>query len=171
MKKTRNKQANIEEAGVNVSSQRPNILYIRSHDTGRYIQPYGYGVSTPNMQRFAEQGVLFRNAFCAAPTCSPSRAALRTGQYPHKSRRKKQPRSQGAGTCGRIADKIGRMACHGQRALPDLQSGLGSQTFQPIGRKSTMSSLTFLNGKKKRHHPLQRSSAACRIEGGRVECR
>lgn len=60
-----------------------NILYLHSHDTGRYIQPYGYDVPTPNLQRFAEQGVLFRNAFCAGPTCSPSRAALLTGRYPH----------------------------------------------------------------------------------------
>lgn len=63
----------------------PHILYLHSHDTGRYIQPYGYAVETPNLQRFAEQGVLFRNAFCAAPTCSPSRAALLTGQYPHQT--------------------------------------------------------------------------------------
>lgn len=62
---------------------RPNILYIHSHDTGRYIQPYGYPVATPHLQRFAEQGVVFRQAFCASPTCSPSRAALLTGQYPH----------------------------------------------------------------------------------------
>jgi arylsulfatase A-like enzyme len=62
---------------------RPNILYLHSHDTGRYIQPYGYAVRTPHLQRFAEQGVLFRNAFCAGPTCSPSRAALLTGTWPH----------------------------------------------------------------------------------------
>lgn len=62
---------------------RPNIVYIHSHDTGRYIQPYGYAVPTPNLQRLAEQGMLLRNAHCAAPTCSPSRAALLTGQSPH----------------------------------------------------------------------------------------
>jgi arylsulfatase A-like enzyme len=62
---------------------RPNILYLHSHDTGRYIQPYGHAVATPRLQRLAEQGVLFRQAFCAAPTCSPSRAALLTGQAPH----------------------------------------------------------------------------------------
>jgi arylsulfatase A-like enzyme len=64
---------------------RPNIIYIHSHDTGRYIQPYGYAIPTPNMQRLAEEGVLFRKAFCAAPTCSPSRAALLTGQSAHSS--------------------------------------------------------------------------------------
>ena len=63
----------------------PNILYIHSHDTGRYVQPYGHAVPTPHIQRLAEQGVLFRQAFCGAPTCSPSRAALLTGQSPHSS--------------------------------------------------------------------------------------
>ena len=64
---------------------RPNILYLHSHDTGRAIQPYGHAVATPQLQRLAEQGVLFRQAFAAAPTCSPSRAALLTGQCPHSS--------------------------------------------------------------------------------------
>ena len=63
----------------------PNILYIHSHDTGRYVQPYGYAIPAPNIQRLAEQGVLFRQAFCAAPTCSPSRASLLTGQCAHAS--------------------------------------------------------------------------------------
>ena len=60
---------------------RPNILYLHSHDTGRYIQPYGEQVPMPNVQALADQGVLFRQAFCAAPTCSASRACLLTGQY------------------------------------------------------------------------------------------
>ncbi|MFP4052889.1 MAG: sulfatase [Phycisphaerae bacterium] len=64
---------------------RPNILYIHSHDTGRYIQPYGYGIATPHLQNLAEEGVLFRQAFCAGPTCSPSRAGLVTGQPAHSA--------------------------------------------------------------------------------------
>jgi N-sulfoglucosamine sulfohydrolase len=64
---------------------KPNILYLHSHDTGRYIQPYGHAVPAPNLQRFAEQGILFRQAFCAAPVCSASRASLLTGQCPHRS--------------------------------------------------------------------------------------
>jgi len=63
----------------------PNILYIHSHDTGRYVQPYGHAVPAPNLQRLAEQGVLFRQAFCANPTCSPSRACLLTGRYAHSN--------------------------------------------------------------------------------------
>jgi arylsulfatase A-like enzyme len=64
---------------------RPNILYIHSHDTGRYVQPYGFQVPTPNIQLLADQGVLFREAFSVAPTCSGSRASLLTGQYCHNN--------------------------------------------------------------------------------------
>jgi arylsulfatase A-like enzyme len=62
---------------------RPNIIYLHTHDTGRHIQPYGAPVPTPRIQRLAEEGVLFLNAFSAAPTCSPSRAGLLTGSSPH----------------------------------------------------------------------------------------
>lgn len=72
-------------AKARTGARRPNILYIHSHDTGRYVQPYGHAVPTPNLMRLAEEGVLFRNAFSAAPTCSPSRAALLTGQCAHSS--------------------------------------------------------------------------------------
>lgn len=61
----------------------PNFLYLNSHDTGRFVQPYGHPVQTPSLQAFATQGALFRQAFAVAPTCSPSRAALLTGEYPH----------------------------------------------------------------------------------------
>jgi len=61
----------------------PNIVYVHSHDTGRCVQPYGRQVVTPNIQRLADQGLLFRNAFSASPSCSPSRAALLTGRWPH----------------------------------------------------------------------------------------
>lgn len=64
---------------------KPNIVYIHSHDTGRYIKPYGHSVDTPNLQKLAEQGILFRKAFTVAPTCSPSRACLLTGQSAHNN--------------------------------------------------------------------------------------
>jgi N-sulfoglucosamine sulfohydrolase len=67
------------------ASFRPNIVYIHSHDSGRYLSPYGQSVPTPNLQRLAQEGIVFRRAFSAAPTCSPSRAALLTGLYPHSN--------------------------------------------------------------------------------------
>jgi len=59
----------------------PNLLYLHSHDTGRHVQPYGFDVATPNIQRFADEGTLYTQAFSAAPVCSPSRAALLTGTF------------------------------------------------------------------------------------------
>ena len=49
------------------------------------MQPYGFQVPTPNIQMLADQGVFFRQAFCASPTCSGSRASLLTGQYCHSN--------------------------------------------------------------------------------------
>ncbi|MCB1105184.1 MAG: sulfatase [Opitutaceae bacterium] len=65
------------------SHRPPNILYLHVHDAGRQVQPYGAPVPTPHLQQLAEQGVLYRQAFCANPTCSASRSALLTGTYPH----------------------------------------------------------------------------------------
>lgn len=62
-----------------------NVIYLHTHDTGRWIEPYGYNVPTPNLSKFAEEGTIFRNAYCAGPTCSPSRSALLTGMAPHST--------------------------------------------------------------------------------------
>ncbi|MBN1676223.1 MAG: sulfatase [Kiritimatiellae bacterium] len=62
---------------------RPNILYLHTHDLGRYCEPYGYAIPAPNLRKLAERGVLFRQAFNTAPTCSPSRSGLLTGRWPH----------------------------------------------------------------------------------------
>jgi N-sulfoglucosamine sulfohydrolase len=77
--------AAISGVQANAQSGKPNIVYLHSHDSGRYLQPFGYAVPTPNLQRLAGEGVLFRRAFSAAPTCSPSRSALLTGQCPHRN--------------------------------------------------------------------------------------
>lgn len=81
------KDAEIEKrvsSGKTVAN-RPNILYMHSHDTGRYIQPYGYPVPTPNLQKLADEGVLLKNYFTTHPTCSASRASLLSGMYPHNN--------------------------------------------------------------------------------------
>lgn len=62
-----------------------NVVIVHTDDTGRYIGPYGHDIETPALDRLADDGVCFRNAYCAGPTCSPSRAALLTGQNPHES--------------------------------------------------------------------------------------
>jgi arylsulfatase A-like enzyme len=73
------------EAQPATAAKLPNIVYIHSHDSGRYLQPFGYAIPTPNLQKLAGSGILFRKAFSAAPTCSPSRSALLTGMCPHRN--------------------------------------------------------------------------------------
>ncbi len=64
-------------------AQRPNVLIIITHDTGRHLGCYGRGVDTPNLDRLAKEGVKFTHAFCTSPQCSPSRGSLQTGMMPH----------------------------------------------------------------------------------------
>lgn len=64
---------------------RKNILYIHTHDSGRFLEPFGVPVKTPNLMELAKEGTLFRQAYCAAPTCSPSRVGLLSGQSPHST--------------------------------------------------------------------------------------
>lgn len=70
--------------------QRPNILFAFADDWGRFASAYakldGPGtindcVQTPNFDRVAREGVLFRRAFISAPSCTPCRSALLSGQH------------------------------------------------------------------------------------------
>ena len=64
-----------------------NVLFIAIDDLNNWIGCLnGHpGTKTPNLDRLAGQGVLFKNAHCAAPVCNPSRAALLTGKRPSTS--------------------------------------------------------------------------------------
>lgn len=67
------------------SDRRPNILFILTDDLrADSIGASGAGkVPTPHIDRLAQEGVLFRNAFCTTSLCSPSRASILSGKYAH----------------------------------------------------------------------------------------
>ena len=47
------------------------------------LESYGGGADTPNIRKIAENGMVFDSAYCQTPVCSPSRASIITGRYPH----------------------------------------------------------------------------------------
>jgi len=63
---------------------RPNVLIIMSDQHNPHLMAHAGDayVRTPGLDRLAESGVSFSNAYCAAPLCVPSRMAFMTGQYP-----------------------------------------------------------------------------------------
>src|SRR5262245_53946502 len=72
--------------GIQRPSAPPNILVIVADDWS-YPHAGAYGdkvVKTPTFDRLAREGVLFTNAFAAAPSCTPSRASLLTGRAVHQ---------------------------------------------------------------------------------------
>jgi len=74
--------------GAQPAPQRPNILLILSDDhTAEFTGCYGNPtIHTPNLDRFASEGMRFTRFFCSAPQCVPSRAAYLTGRSPVAAR-------------------------------------------------------------------------------------
>jgi len=63
-----------------------NVLLIVSEDNGQELGCYGDPYAqTPNLDRLASEGALFKNAYVAQAGCSQSRAAFLTGLYPHQN--------------------------------------------------------------------------------------
>ncbi len=76
-------------AAIAEAKHPPNVMIIFADDWGKYasayaqIEPGGISdcVSTPHFDRIAREGVLFKNAFVNAPSCTPCRSSLLSGQY------------------------------------------------------------------------------------------
>ena len=62
---------------------KPNIVFILTDDQGAWaLGRETPEIITPNLDRMADEGVYFRNFFCASPVCSPARCSLVTGRLP-----------------------------------------------------------------------------------------
>jgi arylsulfatase A-like enzyme len=74
-----------------IAGEKPNIVIIYMDDLG-YGDVGAYGateIKTPNMDRLAEAGVMFTDGHASSATCTPSRYALLTGQYPWRNKNAK----------------------------------------------------------------------------------
>ncbi|MEO1528558.1 MAG: sulfatase [Planctomycetota bacterium] len=71
-------------SSVATANEPPNIVLIMADDLGwKDLHCYGNDrLDTPNIDRLAEEGLLFTDAYAAAPVCTPTRAALMTGESP-----------------------------------------------------------------------------------------
>ena len=68
-------------------ADRPSVLLINVDDWNDWntvLKGHPQAI-TPNIERFAKQGVTFSHAICASPSCGPSRPALFTGIAPSRS--------------------------------------------------------------------------------------
>ena len=67
------------------SGKRPNIIFIMTDDHASHaLSCYGSRINkTPNLDRIAQEGMLFENCFCTNSICAPSRAVILTGKYSH----------------------------------------------------------------------------------------
>ncbi|MEM9676113.1 MAG: sulfatase [Bacteroidota bacterium] len=67
----------------NVTSERPNVLFIAVDDLRPELGCYGHSqIISPNIDRLAQEGTLFQNAYCQQAVCAPSRNSLMTGLRP-----------------------------------------------------------------------------------------
>jgi arylsulfatase A-like enzyme len=74
----------LSSAAAQTAAPRPHIVYIVSDDQGwRDVGFHGSDIKTPNLDRLAQEGARLEQ-FYAQPMCTPSRAALMTGRYPHR---------------------------------------------------------------------------------------
>lgn len=79
------------------AAEKPNVIIIFTDDQG-YADVGVYGatqIKTPNIDRLANEGIRFTDFYVAAPVCTPSRAALLTGSYPHRLSMARMPRGKG----------------------------------------------------------------------------
>ena len=108
------------------NKKRPNIVFILADDLG-WMDTALYGsdyFETPNIDRMAEHGVMFTNAYAANPLCSPTRASIQTGQYP--------ARVGMTTACGHVPQEI-------------LETRLVNNNGKPCHKASTPNSVTRLD--------------------------
>ena len=169
------------------SRSRPNILFLLADDWGWPVADvYGDSVvRVPTFDWVASHGMVFNNAFCAAPSCSPSRASILTGQYPHHL-------EEGSQLWGILTTKFPnyavllekagyRVGLHGKGYGPNGNEKLGGYAHNPAGRSykdfgvfldslKTGQPFCFWFGSHKPHRPYPKGiGASLGIDPGTIQ--
>lgn len=103
------------------TGERPNVLFISVDDLNEWIGPLHDGtrgkprIETPNLDRLAAEGVVFTNAHCSVPLCTPSRASVLSGRNPRIS-------------TGEVAEYDRRQQSFAVRSLPQHFADRGYTT-------------------------------------------
>lgn len=134
---------------LNAQDKRPNIIWIMIEDWSTDLSCYGTkGIHTPNIDKLASQGVLYKNAFTTAPVCSPSRSAMMTGYYQnfiganqHREGNKK-PLPEGIKPITTLLKETGYYTCI-------LQNGAKTDVnFLPANKEELFENTKDWNGRK-----------------------
>jgi len=118
--------------------RRPNLIFLLTDDQAQWaVGAYGNDdIHTPNMDKLAEEGILFTRAF-TAPVCSPSRAMIMTGLYAHQ-----------VGIDDWIAP--------GEEEGLDPKATTLAELFKRAGYTTALIGKWHLGHKKEIYHPLKR---------------
>ncbi|HCI85450.1 MAG TPA: arylsulfatase, partial [Dehalococcoidia bacterium] len=91
-----------------MQDRKPNILFILTDQQRRdSMRAYGNNwIKTPNLDKLAEKSFVFENAYVTQPVCTPARASIMTGLYPHATglQRNNIPLSRDIQTIGDMID-------------------------------------------------------------------
>ena len=158
---------------------RPNILWLSSEDNGPALGAYGDAYAdTPNLDRLADRGTVYLNAWSNAPVCAPARTAIITGMYPPG--RRGAPHAQPGSPAGRGADVPAAPARGGvlrdeqrERGLQRREAGPGvgrvverGALAQPSGARAAGGG-AVLRGVQPRRHPREPHPPAAPRGGAR----
>ena len=116
---------------MSLASEKPNILWILAEDLSPFMGCYDDPINkdhTPNIDKLASEGVLFKRAYVTAPVCSASRSALiagvmqtTTGTHHHRSSRAPE---------GQVVPESARIYLpQGMKTIPELMKAAGYFTF------------------------------------------
>lgn len=116
--------------------QKPNIVWIMMEDWGYQLSCYGEpGIQTPNIDKFAAEGIRFTSSFCTAPVCSPSRSAMITGFHQnyiganqHRTEDKK-PLPYGIKPITHLLEEAGYFTCFMESRKTDFNFTLDREPY------------------------------------------